>query len=69
MNGCLSEITSLIQPMLSSTLKNNSNDVSASFITGITRVAKADIFSGVNNLKECTLLDTRFEQSFGFSEG
>jgi len=55
--------------MLSSTLKNNSNDVSASFITGITRVAKADIFSGVNNLKECTLLDTRFEQSFGFSEG
>ena len=68
-NGYLPTIVSPIQKMLSYTLKNNSDNVSSSFITGITRVARADIFSGLNHLKECTLMDTRFEQCFGFSEG
>jgi len=42
--------------MLSYVLKNNSDNVSSSFITGLTRVARADIFSGLNHLKECTLM-------------
>ena len=54
--------------MISSALKNNESVIS-SFITGITRVAKADIFSGVNHLIECSLLDPMLEQCFGFSEG
>lgn len=46
--------------MLTAALKNNNEEVSRSFIVGITRVAKADIFSGINHLQECTLLDDAF---------
>jgi len=68
-NGCLPTIVSPIQKMLSYVLKNNSDNVSSSIFTGITRVARADTFSGLNHLKECTLIDPGFEQCFGFSEG
>jgi hypothetical protein len=35
--------------------------------TGILRVAKANIFSGLNNLQECTVLDERFSKYYGFT--
>jgi hypothetical protein len=37
-------------------------------ITGILRIAKAGLFSGLNNLTECTLLDKPFCSSYGFTE-
>lgn len=54
--------------MMTKALKNNP-DVSRSFTVGITRVAKADLFSGLNNLREGTLLDLNYSQYFGFTEG
>jgi len=54
--------------MLTAALKNNNDNVCRSFIVGITRVAKADIFSGINHLQECTLLDKNYTKFFGFSE-
>lgn len=36
--------------------------------TGILRVAKANIFSSLNNLKEYTVLDTQFSEYYGFTE-
>ena len=36
--------------------------------TGILRVAKANIFSRLNNLKECTILDPEFSEYYGFIE-
>jgi len=36
--------------------------------TGILRVAKANIFSGLNNLQECTVLDDAFSNYYGFTE-
>ena len=38
------------------------------FITGILRIAKANIFSDLNNLTEYTLLDRRFATSYGFTQ-
>jgi hypothetical protein len=34
--------------------------------TGILRVVKANIFSGLNNLRECTVLDKTFSSYYGF---
>ena len=39
-----------------------------SVITGILRVAKEDIFSGVNNLGVYGVLDDRFAKYFGFTQ-
>ncbi len=36
--------------------------------TGILRVAKANIFSSLNNLKEYTVLDPKFSEYYGFTE-
>ena len=36
--------------------------------TGILRVAKANIFSGLNNLAEETILDYKFSEYYGFTE-
>ncbi len=37
-------------------------------VTGILRVAKENLFSGLNNLDVYTLLATQFRDSFGFTE-
>ena len=37
-------------------------------ITGILRIAKAGLFSGINNLSECSLLDKHYCSSYGFTE-
>ncbi|MEO1219579.1 MAG: AAA family ATPase [Bacteroidota bacterium] len=36
-------------------------------MTGILRIAKADLFSGINNFKEYSLLDKRYAEYFGFT--
>ena len=37
-------------------------------MTGILRVAKADLFSGLNNFKEYSLLHKRYAEHFGFTD-
>ena len=37
-------------------------------LTGIQRVAKENIFSDLNNLIVCTVMDERYDQYFGFTE-
>ncbi|MEO1301173.1 MAG: AAA family ATPase, partial [Bacteroidota bacterium] len=37
-------------------------------MTGILRIAKADLFSGINNFKEYSLLDKRYAEHFGFTD-
>lgn len=38
------------------------------FLTGILRVAKESIFSGLNNLKEHSIFDQRYSEYFGFTK-
>lgn len=53
--------------LLSSALKNN-NSLQYAMLTGIQRVAKENIFSGLNNPKVCTVADQEYAQYFGFTE-
>ncbi|WP_411956030.1 AAA family ATPase [Clostridium sp. FP1] len=58
---------SLIRNMLSDALKDNIY-LEKAMITGILRVAKESIFSGLNNLQVNTILGLKFKDKFGFTE-
>lgn len=44
------------------------NHIQKVIFTGILRVAKANIFSSLNNLRECTVLDQKLSEYYGFLE-
>ena len=48
-------------------LKDNDN-VKKALVTGILRVAKESIFSGLNNLEVNTMLRYKFSDKFGFTQ-
>ena len=50
----------------SSGLKDNRN-LAYGFLTGILRVAKESIFSGLNNLVVNSVLDKKYSEYFGFT--
>ncbi|MVX62520.1 AAA family ATPase [Clostridium chromiireducens] len=64
--GYYDEMISLIRTMLTSALKDNPY-VQKALITGILRVAKESIFSGLNNLEVDTILGYNFNDKFGFT--
>ena len=68
LRGYYEEMIILIRNLLTAALKDNSY-VEKSLITGILRVAKESIFSGLNNLEVNTLLRYNFNDKFGFTEG
>ena len=49
----LEEVTSFMRNLFSSTLKNNEY-LHKAVLTGILRIAKSNLFTGVNNFKEYT---------------
>ena len=65
--GFYSEIIGFMRNFFSGGLKDNSN-LAYGFLTGILRVAKESIFSGLNNLKINSLLDEAYSQYFGFTK-
>lgn len=65
--GYYDEMMSLIRNLLTSALKDNIY-LEKSMITGILRVAKESIFSGLNNLEVNTILGYDFNDKFGFIE-
>ena len=60
------EIVTFMRNFFSGGLKDNSH-LEYGFLTGILRVAKESIFSGLNNLSENSIFDERFSQYFGFT--
>ncbi|HAN76809.1 MAG TPA: AAA family ATPase [Bacteroidales bacterium] len=62
-----SEVVSFMRNFLSATFKDNTN-LYKGVITGILRVSRESIFSGVNNISVCTMLDEEFSDKFGFTE-
>lgn len=56
----------LIRNMLTAALKDN-NDLEKALITGILRVAKESIFSGLNNMQVHTMFSGKFNDKFGFT--
>jgi hypothetical protein len=61
------DVLDLIRAMLCTALKGNAN-IKQGILTGITRIAKESIFSGLNNLKTRSLLDNKYSTYFGFIE-
>ena len=57
----------LFKGIFGSTLKGN-NFLEKGVVTGILRVAKANLFSGVNNFGEDSILDENYAAHFGFTE-
>ena len=66
-NGYYEEIISFQRVMFTDLLKDN-NNVEKALITGILRVAKESIFSGLNNLEVNTMLSNKFSDKFGFTQ-
>jgi len=60
------ECIGFMRTLYSSCLKDN-NFMERAVLTGIYRVAKESIFSGLNNLKVSTLIDDEFSDCFGFT--
>jgi len=66
-NGYYEEMLEFFRNFLSGGLKDNEY-LEKGILTGILKVAKESIFSGLNNLDVSTLLDEQFNNSFGLSK-
>ena len=61
------KIITFMRNLFSGGLKDNDINLSFGFLTGILRVAKESIFSGLNNLKINSILDEKYSSYFGFT--
>ncbi len=66
-SGFYSGIINFMRNFFSGGLKDNSH-LAYGFLTGILRVAKESIFSGLNNLKINSILEDAYSQYFGFTK-
>ena len=60
------ECISFMRKFLGNVLKTNDN-LDFAVLTGVTRISKESIFSGLNNLKVCSVLDEDYADIFGFT--
>ncbi len=65
-NGYYDEVISFMRNLFSSVLKDNSA-LEFGILTGILRIAKESLFSGLNNLVVNTILDEKYSEYFGFT--
>ncbi|WP_341752026.1 AAA family ATPase [Candidatus Tisiphia endosymbiont of Piscicola geometra] len=65
-------VLDIFRGIMKSTFKRESGDqelpVERGVITGILRIAKAELFSGLNNVSEYSLLDDEFSKFYGFTQ-
>ena len=66
-NGYYKEVVSFIRNLFSGAFKDNAS-LAYGFLTGILRVAKESVFSGLNNLKVNSIMDDRYSEYFGFTK-
>ena len=61
------QVLQLFRGLFGATFKTNQY-LKQGLITGILRIAKANLFSDLNNVREYTLLDKRYAQYYGFTQ-
>lgn len=66
-NGYYKEMTSLIRFLFGKVLKTN-DYLDFAVLTGCLRISKESIFTGLNNFKVLSITDTRFDETFGFTD-
>lgn len=59
-------MVSLIRGLFGQALKTN-DYLQFAFLTGCLRVSKESIFTGLNNFKVLSIMDSRFDEQFGFT--
>ena len=64
--GFYNDMVNLIRSVFESALKTNPS-LDRAFLTGCLRVSKESIFTGLNNFKVLSIIDTRFDEQFGFT--
>ncbi len=57
----------LMRSILGITLKGN-NNLKKAIVTGITKIAKAGLFSDINNVGDYSILESKYAEYFGFTE-
>ena len=66
-NGFYQEMVSLIRGLFGMALKTN-DYLQFAVLTGCLRITKESIFTGLNNFKVLSILDSRFDEQFGFTD-
>ncbi len=66
-NGYYQEMVSLIRGLFGMALKTN-DSLQFAVLTGCLRISKESIFTGLNNFKVLSILDSRFDEQFGFTD-
>ncbi|MCP5050466.1 MAG: AAA family ATPase, partial [bacterium] len=66
--GYYEEVINFMRNFLSGGLKDTDQYLEKGIITGIMRIARESIFSGLNNLGVYTLVSEEFNEQFGFTE-
>ena len=66
-NGYYHEMVSLIRGLFGQVLKTN-DYLQFAILTGCLRISKESIFTGLNNFKVLPIMDTRFDEQFGFTD-
>lgn len=67
MHDYYEDIIEFMRGLFGTALKTN-NSLERAVITGILRVSKESLFSGVNNLKVYSMFNSEFSEHFGFTE-
>ena len=66
-NGFYDEMINLIRSVFESVLKTNSS-LEFAVLTGCLRISKESIFTGLNNLSVCSIMNNGYSKYFGFTE-
>ena len=67
LGGYWDELSAFMRVFMDSTFKTNPS-LDRGLMTGITRVSRESIFSGLNNLRVCSVTSSAYATSFGFTE-
>ena len=66
LHGYYDDVVGFMRNLFSAALKDNGN-LEFGILTGILRIAKESLFSGLNNLVVNTILDEKYSEYFGFT--
>ena len=66
-NGYYDEMALLLRNFFENVLKTN-DSLEFAVLTGCLRIAKESIFTGLNNLQIFSIMSTKFDDSFGFTQ-
>lgn len=67
-NGYYKEMVSLIRGIFGMALKTN-DSLQFAVLTGCLRISKESIFTGLNNFEVLSIINTQYDEAFGFTDG